>query len=207
MLGKKTRKLLASILLGLTVGGLFGGLFVKANNPEPQQYHTVPIEQQVQVDYTDTVLSELTSINKLEIYQAYLKNTVTIKKGFDNKFFRNNKSIDMYATGIYKLDLNNIDKDLVMSGNSVVVIASIEHDVIVHENKFKFTEEKGWLTFGDVEVTPEEMTAITQQTKDQMTSKMLSDEYLETVKEKATYIIVDRLRDINPEFNIKVVWK
>ena len=91
MISKRTRRILTVALLGVA---FFTGFFV-SNSKEIAPENPPVIEQKNQVDYSEILLSELQSINKLEIYQAYLKNTVTIKQGYNCKLFKNNKSIDV----------------------------------------------------------------------------------------------------------------
>lgn len=76
MISKRTRRILTVALLGVA---FFTGFFV-SNNKEIAPENPPVIEQKNQIDYSEILLSELQSINKLEIYQAYLKNTVTMKQ-------------------------------------------------------------------------------------------------------------------------------
>ena len=74
MISKRTRRILTAALL---VIAFFTGLFV-SNSKEITPENPPVIEQKNQIDYSEILLSELQSINKLEIYQEYLQNTITI---------------------------------------------------------------------------------------------------------------------------------
>lgn len=201
MINKKTRRLLSALLLGVA---FFTGMFVN-HNRTPQEPQRIVQEQQQQIDYSEVIVSQLESINKLEIYQAYLKNTVTIHQGYNNSFFRCDKQIDIPATGIYKLDLDNVTGNVIIGQKVVTIIASMEYDVIVHENKMEFTDNKGYLVFYDVKLTPEEQAAMISEAKNQMLGKMKDPEFLDVVQMKAEKVIKEQLSGL--DYNIRVIWK
>lgn len=132
MISKKTRRLLSALLMGVA---FFTGMFINHNRQEIQMLHQIVQEQKQEIDYSEVIVTQLESINKLEIYQAYLKNTVTIHQGYDNNFFRCDKQVSIPATGIYKLDLDNVTGNIIIGQKVVTIITSMEYDVIVHEDK------------------------------------------------------------------------
>ena len=157
------------------------------------------------MDYSEVIVTQLESINKLEIYQAYLKNTVTIHQGYDNNFFRCDKQVSIPATGIYKLDLDNVTGNIIIGQKVVTIIASMEYDVIVYEDKMQFEDNKGYFVFYDVKVTPEEQAAMIAEAKQQMLGKMKDSEFLDTVQMKAEKIIKEQLSGL--DYDIRVIWK
>lgn len=201
MLSKKTKRLLSALLLGVT---FFTGMFV-SHRKAPAEPQKVVQEQQQQIDYSEVIVEQLESINKLEIYQAYLKNTVTIHQGYGNKFFRCDKQIDIPATGIYKLDLDNVTGNVVVGQKVVTIIASMEYDVIVHEDKMQFTDDKGYLVFYDIEISPEEQAAMIAEAKNQMLGKMKDPEFLDVVQMKAEKVIKEQLSGL--DYDIRIVWR
>lgn len=200
MLSKRTRRLLSALLLGVS---FFTGMYISRSRPVPETHQIV--EQQQKVDYTETIMSQLESINKMEIYQAYLKNTVTIHKGFNNDFFRNDKTIIMYANGYYKLDLDNLVGNVIIGDKVVTIIAQLEYDVVVQEKKFEYSDNKGHLVFSDVKLTPEEQASMVTEVKQQMLTKMQDKEFLDIVQRKAEEIIEDQLEIEN--YKVRVIWK
>ncbi len=201
MISKKTRRLLSALLLGVA---FFTGMFVNHNIQEVQVPHHIVQEQKQEIDYSEVIVTQLESINKLEIYQAYLKNTVTIHQGYDNSFFRCDKQIDIPATGIYKLDLDNITGNIIIGQKVVTIIASMEYDVIVHEDKMQFTDNKGYFVFYDIKMTPEEQAAMIAEAKQQMLGKMKDPEFLDTVQMKAEKVIKEQLSGL--DYDIRVIW-
>ena len=202
MISKKTKKLLSALLLGVA---FFTGMFVNHNKQEAQVPHQIVQEQKQEIDYSEVIVTKLESINKMEIYQAYLKNTVTIHQGYDNNFFRCDKQIDIPSTGIYKLDLDNVAGDVIIGQKVVTIIASMEYDVIVHEDKMQFEDNKGYFVFYDVKITPEEQAAMIAEAKNQMLGKMKDPEFLDVVQMKAEKVIKEQLSGL--DYDIRVVWK
>lgn len=202
MLSKRTKRLLSALLLGVA---FFVGAFVNHNKQAPQVPHQIVQEQRQEIDYSEVIVTQLESINKLEIYQAYLKNTVTIHQGYNNRFFRNDKTINIPANGIYKLDLDNVTGNIIIGQKVVTIIAHLEYDVIVHEDKMEFTDNKGYLAFYDIKLEPEETSAMIAEAKQQMLSKMQDQEYLDIVQRKAEKVIAEQLDGL--DYDIRVLWR
>lgn len=202
MISKKTRRLLSALLLGVA---FFIGMFVNHNRQEIQMPHQIVQEQKQVIDYSEVIVTKLESINKMEIYQAYLKNTVTIHQGYDNSFFRCDKQIDIPSTGIYKLDLDNVAENVIIGQKVITIIVSMEYDVIVHEDKMQFEDNKGYFVFYDMKITPEEQAAMIAEAKQQMLGKMKDPEFLDTVHMKAEKVIKEQLSGL--DYNIRVIWK
>lgn len=202
MLSKKTKRLLSALLLGVA---FFVGVFINHSKQAPQVPHQIVQEQRQEIDYSEAIVTQLESINKLEIYQAYLKNTVTIHQGYNNRFFRNDKTINIPTTGIYKLDLDNVKGNIIIGQKVVTIIAHLEYDVIVHEDKMEFTDNKGYLAFYDIKLEPEETAAMITEAKKQMLNKMQDQEYLDIVQRKAEKVIAEQLDGL--DYNIRVLWR
>lgn len=202
MLSKKTKRLLSALLLGVA---FFVGVFINHSKQAPQVPHQIVQEQRQEIDYSEVIVTQLESINKMEIYQAYLKNTVTIHQGYNNRLFRNDKTISIPTTGIYKLDLDNVTGNIIIGQKVVTIISHLEYDVIVHEDKMEFTDNKGYLAFYDIKLEPEETAAMIAEAKKQMLNKMQDQEYLDIVQRKAEKVIVEQLDGL--DYNIRVLWR
>ena len=202
MLSKKTKRLLSALLLGVA---FFIGMFVNHSKQATQVPHQIVKEQRQEIDYSEVIVTQLESINKLEIYQAYLKNIITIHQGYDNRFFRCDKQIDIPATGIYKLDLDNVKGNIIIGQKVVTIIASMEYDIIVHEDKMQFTDNKGYFVFYDIKMTPEEQAAMIAEAKSQMLGKMKDPKFLDTVQRKAEKVIKEQLDGL--DYDIRILWR
>lgn len=205
MLSKKTKRIIASLLVGITV---FVGACISCFNLGRQQTpHSVPQQIEQKVDYSESVVEQLEAVNRLEVYEVYLKNDVTIKQGYDNSFFRNNKELKIPAIGTYKIDLDDLQNNVFINDNHVTILASLEQSVSVFEDRIQFINEQGYCVFYSVKLEPEEMANIIHETKCQMLSKMKEEEYTSKAKDRAEQVIRDTIRLKYPKMEVTVIWK
>lgn len=156
------------------------------------------------IDYSESIIEKLESINKLEIMQAYLKQDITLKGKYDNFLFKNNKTITVKANGIYKLDLSNIYENTIIGTDEVTVLVSIDNDIIFHD--FEYNTEKGLLVFYDIEVTPEEYEGLLDNVKEQMRTKMYTKDYISEVKKRAEEIISREIQKVTDKYKVRVIF-
>lgn len=205
MLSKKTKRIIASLLVGITV---FVGACISCFNLGKQQTpHSVPQQIEQKVDYSESVVEQLEAVNRLEVYEVYLKNDVTIKQGYDNSFFRNNKELKIPAVGTYKIDLDDLQKNVFINDNHVTILASLELNISVFEDRIQFINEQGYCVFYSIKLEPEEMTNIIHETKNQMLSKMQEEEYINKAKSRAEQIARDAVKTKYPKMGVAVIWK
>ena len=85
MLRNKLKILISSALIAAT---LFTGFtFLKRPIEAPKQINRIENNKQ-KIDYSESIIEKLESINKLEIMQAYLKQDITLKGKYDNFLFK-----------------------------------------------------------------------------------------------------------------------
>ena len=201
MLRNKLKTLISIALIAAT---LFTGItFLKRPTEAPKQINRIESNEQ-KIDYSQSIIEKLESINKLEITQAYLKQGITLKGKYDNFLFKNNKTITVKANGIYKLDLNNIYENTIIGTDEVTVLASIENDIIFHD--FEYNIEKGLLVFYDIEVTPEEYESLLDNVKEQMKTKMYTEDYISEVKKRAEEIICREMQKVTDKYKVRVIF-
>ena len=201
MLRNKLKLLISSALIAAT---LFTALtFLKRPTESPKQINSIESNEQ-KIDYSESIIEKLESINKLEIMQAYLKQDITLKGKYDNFLFRNNKTITVKTNGIYKLDLNNIYENTIIGTDEVTVLASIDNDIIFHD--FEYNIEKGLLVFYDIEVTPEEYESLLDNVKEQMKTKMYTGDYISEVKKRAEEIITREVQKVTDRYKVRVIF-
>ena len=201
MLRNKLKTLISSALIAAT---LFTGItFLKRPTETPKQINKIESNEQ-KIDYSQSIIEKLESINKLEITQAYLKQDITLKGKYDNFLFKNNKTITVKANGIYKLDLNDIYENIIIGIDEVTVLVSIDNDIIFHD--FEYNTEKGLLVFYDIEVTPEEYENLLDNAKEQMKTKMYTETYISEVKKRAKEIITKEIQEVTNKYKVRVVF-
>ena len=201
MLRNKLKTLISIALIAAT---LFTGIaFLKRPTETQKQINRIESNEQ-KIDYSQSIIEKLESINKLEITQAYLKQDITLKGKYDNFLFKNNKTITVKANGIYKLDLNDIYENIIIGIDEVTVLVSIDNDIIFHD--FEYNTEKGLLVFYDIEVTPEEYENLLDNVKEQMKTKMYTETYISEVKKRAKEIITKEIQEVTNKYKVRVVF-
>ena len=201
MLRNKLKILISSALIAAT---LFAALtFLKRPIETQKQINRIESNEQ-KIDYSQSIIEKLESINKLEITQAYLKQDITLKGKYDNFLFKNNKTITVKANGIYKLDLNDIYENIIIGIDEVTVLVNIDNDIIFHD--FEYNTEKGLLVFYDIEVTPEEYENLLDNAKEQMKTKMYTETYISEVKKRAKEIITKEIQEVTNKYKVRVVF-
>ena len=201
MLRNKLKILISSALIAAP---LFTGItFLKRPTKTQKQINRIESNEQ-KIDYSQSIIEKLESINKLEITQTYLKQDITLKGKYDNFLFKNNKTITVKANGIYKLDLNDIYENIIIGIDEVTVLVSIDNDIIFHD--FEYNTEKGLLVFYDIEVTPEEYENLLDNVKEQMKTKMYTETYISEVKKRAKEIITKEIQEVTNKYKVRVVF-
>ena len=201
MLKNKLKTLISIALIAAT---LFTGItFLKRPTETQKQINRIESNEQ-KIDYSQSIIEKLESINKLEITQAYLKQDITLKGKYDNFLFKNNKTITVKANGIYKLDLNDIYENIIIGIDEVTVLVSIDNDIIFHD--FEYNTEKGLLVFYDIEVTPEEYENLLDNVKEKMKTKMSTEVYISEVKKRAKEIITKEIQEVTNKYKVRVVF-
>lgn len=181
----------------------------KKAEPIPLNIKSVEKTLDEKIDYRETIMDKLEEINKLEIMQASMNNSVTINgnRFKNNNFFKNNKIINTSSVGKYILDLDDITNNLIFGNNEVTILVSLEKEIVLLEKNFTYQEDKGWLAFSDVKLTAEEYNYIIQNVKDTMLDKMNEKEYTSIVKEKAETLIKNKIfQSTNDTFRVNVKW-
>ena len=201
MLRNKLKTLISIALIAAT---LFTGItFLKRPTETQKQINRTESNEQ-KIDYSQSIIEKLESINKLEITQAYLKQDIILKGKYDNFLFKNNKTITVKANGIYKLDLNDIYENIIIGIDEVTVLVSIDNDIIFHD--FEYNTEKGLLVFYDIEVTPEEYENLLDNVKEQMKTKMYTETYISEVKKRAKEIITKEIQEVTNKYKVRVIF-
>ena len=201
MLRNKLKTLISIALIAAT---LFTGItFLKRPTETQRQINRIESNEQ-KIDYSQSIIEKLESINKLEITQAYLKQDITLKGKYDNFLFKNNKTVTVKANGIYKLDLNDIYENIIIGIDEVTVLVSIDNDIIFHD--FEYNIEKGLLVFYDIEVTPEEYESLLDNVKEQMKTKMYTGDYISEVKKRAEEIITREVQKVTDRYKVRVIF-
>ena len=205
MLGKKTKKLVASLLLGICV---FVGL-AKWEKPTTNETYQKQIQlQETKVDYSNLIIKGLEKINNLEVLQLNVNYDMTIHGTiFKNNFFRNDKIVTLNTTARYKIDLDDVMSNVIFSGDNITVLVHINTEVIVNEDSIIYRDDKGYLAFGDVTITPEEYNSMVVQAKENISSEMMKKENYDVAKENVEKRVKKIITTVGHDtYNINIKW-
>lgn len=205
MIGKKTKKLVASLLLGVCV---FVGL-AKWEKPTTNETYQRQIQlQETKVDYSNLIIKGLEKINNLEVLQLNVNYDMTIHGTiFKNNFFRNDKIVTLNTTARYKIDLDDVMSNVIFSGDNITVLVHINTEVLVNEDSIIYRDDKGYLAFGDVTITPEEYNSMVVQAKENISSEMMKKENYDVAKENVEKRVKEIITTVGHDtYNINIKW-
>lgn len=205
MLGKKTKKLVASLLLGICV---FVGL-AKWEKPTTNETYQKQVQlQETKVDYSNLIIKGLEKINNLEVLQLNVNYDMTIHGTvFKNNFFRNDKIVTLNTTARYKIDLDDVMSNVIFSGDNITVLVHIDTEVFVNEDSIIYRDDKGYFAFGDVTITPEEYNSMVVQAKENISSEMMKKENYDVAKENVEKRVKEIITTVGHDtYNINIKW-
>lgn len=203
MISKKTKKVLASILLALSIFGIgnFTSNFIKQQK-EAKQYTNTIVVDDIKVLEEKAVVEDIQELGNLEILKLNVNKNIKIKEG---KVFKKEQTIKFKSECIFKIDLTKLTKDnVVINENEIkIFIAEPTLDVSFLEDKTEFGEvETKWYDLGNkIDMTMEELENIKAKLKDEIYVSAMEE--LETAKEKTTSAIEGVLLNLTKE-NYKV---
>ena len=205
MIGKKTKKLVASLLLGVCV---FVGL-AKWDKPTTNETYQKQIQlQETKVDYSNLIIKGLEKINNLEVLQLNVNYDMTIHGTiFKNNFFRNDKIVTLNTTARYKIDLDDVMSNVIFSGDNITVLVHINTEVLVNEDSIIYRDDKGYLAFGDVTITPEEYNSMVVKAKENISNEMMNKENYDVAKENVEKRVKEIITTVGHDtYNINIKW-
>lgn len=208
MVNKKIKKF---IMIGLILSSMFSCFavtsLVKSNQEKKQFTNTVVVSERVNVLEKESVVEAVKELSRLEILEMQLNKTIRLKEG---KYFKKQQDIKYGIIGKYILNLNKISaENILINGNEIIIFTTEpECEVNINENDTKFGEvERSFMTFGDLELTPEESNKIQKQLKESILLEMNLDENMNVAKEKANSSIEKTLSTLTKNnYSVEVRW-
>ena len=203
MISQKTKKVLASILLALSIFGIgsFTSNFIKQQK-EAKQYTNTIVVDDIKVLEEKAVVESVQELGNLEILKLNVNKNIKIKEG---KVFKKEQTIKFKSECIFKIDLTELTKDsVIINENEIkIFIAEPTLDVSFLEDKTEFGEvETKWFDLGNkIDMTMEELEDIKTKLKDEIYVSAMAE--LETAKEKTASAIEGVLLNLTKE-NYKV---
>ena len=138
----------------------------------------------------DTLINEIKDVNKLIPLEIGLSETLTIDNTYFNlDIFKKSKKITFFANCSYSIDFSTLSNDNIKVNNSnkeiYITIPKIDiFSIDIDENKTIYGDtEVGFLRFGDLKLSSEEINEIYTNANNMFSEKMNnSDFYTQTLK-------------------------
>ena len=203
MISRKTKKVLASILLALSIFGIGNFAFNSIKQQkEAKQYTNTIVVDDIKVLEEKAIVEDIQGLGNLEVLKLNVNKSIKIKEG---KVFKKEQTIKFKSECIFKVDLTKLTKDnVVINENEIkIFIAEPTLDVSFLEDKTEFGEvETKWYDLGNkIDMTMEEMENVKAKLKDEIYISAMEE--LETAKEKTASAIEGVLLNLTKE-NYKV---
>ena len=203
MISRKTKKVLASILLALSIFGIGNFAFNSIKQQkEAKQYTNTIVVDDIKVLEEKAIVEDIQGLGNLEVLKLNVNKSIKIKEG---KVFKKEQTIKFKSECIFKVDLTKLTKDnVVINENEIkIFIAEPTLDVSFLEDKTEFGEvETKWYDLGNkIDMTMEEMESVKAKLKDEIYISAMEE--LETAKEKTASAIESVLLNLTKE-NYKV---
>lgn len=209
MLGSKTKRLLISMLLGLSIFGVGYKTVndIKANKEKREYSQSIIISDKVKVASKESIVEAVQSVSKLKMLEVQTSKTSKIQTG---NVFKKTQELKFRLVHEYFLDFGSVAFDNVIISNSDIKIfmKAIEVNTSFVESATEYGKvEKGLLTFGDIKITPEEMESIKAEIKRDSNAEAKSSEEYVQAKDKAQAAIEDIiLRITKLKYNVRIVF-
>ena len=207
MISRKTKKVLASILLALSIFGIGNFAFNSIKQQkEAKQYTNTIVVDDIKVLEEKAIVEGIQELGNLEVLKLNVNKSIKIKEG---KVFKKEQTIKFKSECIFKVDLTKLTKDnVVINENEIkIFIAEPTLDVSFLEDKTEFGEvETKWYDLGNkIDMTMEEMENIKAKLKDEIYISAMEE--LETAKEKTASAIESVLLNLTKEnYTVNVIF-
>ena len=159
----------------------------------------------------ETLVTEIKQKQKLITTEVNLNEKITIDNSWGNlSIFKKIQNINFIGTGIYVLDLSNINSNNISINENLISITlpkpSVEMVTLNEEKTVYETPERGLLRFGDIKLSPEDHQQLIVVVKDKMKNKMLEKQYYDKAidnSEKSIKTLLQPISSIN-NYNINI---
>ncbi len=213
-------------LLCLTIGFYLSyRIFIVPNKEASLQKVPVAVHQLSDVKnifkklkIKDVLVHDIQQSQELITTEITLEDTITWDESWGNfDIFKKMQRIHISGSGIYTVDLKNINDESITVDNKLKTInikvpSPKVKTVSIDEEKTKYESvEKGLLRFGDIKLLPEEHQIVMQEAKEKMKSTMLDKKNYEKSKDNSEKILKELIKGItqgyiNDDYNVNVLF-
>ena len=167
-------------------------------------------------DFADVVLGDPVQLKKIEVYEAKISDAVTLTEtGLGNlSIFTKTQVVTYNGTAVYTVDLSQLsDGNIQVDEGEKIVVLSIPHSVCqtinIPSDEMVFGDtDHGWLAFGDIEMTPEQLSKVETEARARMNAKLLELNEAEVADRFATMTIWEMyqpvISSVSPEYRLSI---
>lgn len=139
-------------------------------------------------DFEQAILGDSEKLKKLEVYRQDISDATTITKtGFINwSALSKTKLITYNGTVVYTVDLASLSSEDIRVNEAEKIITlkiphAVQEEINIPEDAIQFGDtERGLLAFGDLQMTPEQISEVQAGAREKMEEKLKEDNVLET---------------------------
>lgn len=216
-----TKLLIALILIAaVAVAAIFiyDYFYKKPDRFEPTFASIPEAEEKVKdkLKIESALVTQFESKKELIVLEAELSDVAEWDEswgGFD--FFHKSQKMRFYGTGIYVVDLDEVNEDDIFIDEenkkvTIIVPRPFLKTVTIDETKNEYQDvDRGWLRFGDIKMAPQDYTVMYNSVKQSMEAKLISDTYYSQARDHALISVrgvfqkVTSVIDANYELNVR----
>lgn len=168
-------------------------------------------------DFQEPIILTHGKDSRLIVYTAELSEIVSLSSEGWGGFKWTSTYQEAKYTGLaeYTVDLSRLsEKDFTVNNELKILTVRIPYAVLspinILDDKTQFKDtEKGWLGPKDVELTPEQHTALMLQVKEKMKAQLIDQDIIAKANDEAKLAVTELLsatvRSVDPEFTVVVV--
>ena len=203
MISKKTKQILASVLLCFTLIGIGSYTVAKLTETKPRtiyQSYTEDNKIETKVDVLQEVLEEFKELTELEIAELQMSKTYNLGKG-NSGWTEVNQKIQVLLRCHYNVDLSSLNENTIIINGDTITIFLTEPTINKSIEDMNFGQVIKGKWYGlkeDIKLQGEELYLIQQSMLDDFQKDC--EEYMNEAKEKGSQTI----KSLLGKFNLKV---
>ncbi len=180
-------------MIGARVNAFGAGISSMFHFDNGVQNHDMALEDNgifgyTAADFQQAILGDSEKLKKLEVFRQDVSDATTITKtGFFNwNALSKTKLITYNGTVVYTVDLSSLSaNDISVNEEEKIITLKIPHavqeEINIPEDAIQFGDtERGLLAFGDLQMTPEQISQVQAGAREKMEEKLKADNVLET---------------------------
>lgn len=213
---KINKKIKVAIIGGVIISSSIvsfnlGGKIINRHSDTPYTYiQMMDKESQSKVLTEKAIIDEIKDNLQINILDAYIAQRVTIDgSNTDLSWFKNKKHIEYTGIAKFTIDLSTLNENAVKINDNIVTITMNKPmtNITIDQDTIEFEDEKGWLSFYDIKISPEQSYQLESLAKQNMKKELTEDNYYEEAMNKSKEKIQFLLNTLTEnEYEVRINW-